>query len=220
MNMRFLGRAIKILVVLLLVAAVGAMALPVQLGMTGRSQYPTLPNGCEAVSAAAALSSLGAPVTAETFASQYLPKAAFGSGASPEDAYIGDPFGDGYYCYPRALTNGINSFLSTQQTRLKAHSHPFTTVSELALRLHIQKKPLIVWTTVDGKTATRNEAITWQVDGHDYHPYSNLHVVVLDGISGFRVHLVDSVNGDQWVSLFKFIPSYYSMGLRAISFTD
>lgn len=216
----FLWRAFKFLLVLLVIVCVAALAVPVQLGVTGRSQYPTLPNGCEAVAASAVLDYLGAPVTAETFAQQYLPKAAVGSGVSPDAAYIGDPFGDGYYCYPQALASGINSFLESQPTKLEAKTHPLTTVSEIALRLHLAKKPVIVWTTVDDKLAARDEASVWQIDGREYHPYKNLHAVVIDGVSGFRVHLVDSVNGERWMSLVKFIPLYYSMGLRAVTFTD
>lgn len=216
----FLWRAFKFLLVLLVIVCVAALAVPVQLGVTGRSQYPTLPNGCEAVAVSAALDYLGAPVTAETFAQQYLSKAAVGSGVSPDAAYIGDPFGDGYYCYPQALASGINSFLESQPTTLEAKTHPLTTVSEIALRLHLTKKPVIVWTTVDDKLAARDEASVWQIDGREYHPYKNLHAVVIDGVSGFRVHLVDSVNGERWMSLVKFIPLYYSMGLRAVTFTD
>ena len=133
----FLWRAFKFLLVLLVIVCVAALAVPVQLGVTGRSQYPTLPNGCEAVAASSALDYLGAPVTAETFAQQYLPKAAVGGGVSPDAAYIGDPFGDGYYCYPQALVSGINSFLDSQPTTLEAKTHPLTTASEIALRLHL-----------------------------------------------------------------------------------
>lgn len=216
----FLWRAFKFLLVLLVIVCVAALALPLELDVQGRSQYPSLPNGCEAVAASVALDYLGAPVTAETFAAQYLPKAAVGSGLSPQEVYLGDPFGDGYYCYPQALSVGINSFLESQPTTLQAHTHAFTTVSEIVLRLHLQKKPVIVWTTVDDKLAARDEASVWQIDGREYHPYKNLHAVVIDGVSGFRVHLVDSVNGERWMSLVKFIPLYYSMGLRAVTFTD
>lgn len=217
---RFLWRAFKIAIVLLIIAAVTALAVPVSLDVTGRSQYPSLPNGCESVAAAVSLNALGAPITAETFASQYLPTAAIGSGVSPADAYIGDPFGDGYYCYPEALTAGINAFLQTQNTSLKAKTHKLVSVSEIAMRLHLSKKPVIVWMTVDDEMADRDDAVVWQVNGRSYHPYNNLHAVVIDGISGFKVHLVDSINGDRWMPLTQFIPIYYSMGLRAVYFTD
>lgn len=217
---RFLWRAFKVAVVVLVIASVAALAVPVELNVEGRSQYPTLPNGCEAVAASSTLSHLGVPVTAETFAAQYLPKAAVGSGMSPKDVYIGDPFGDGYYCYPQALAAGINGFLEGQTTSLYAKTHRLTTVSEIALRLHLQKKPIIVWLTTDDKLARRNESVVWQVNGREYHPYTNLHAVVVDGVSGFRFHLVDSINGARWLPITKFLPVYYSMGLRAVYFTD
>ena len=84
----------------------------------------------------------------------------------------------------------------------------------------MSKKPLIVWVTVDDEMADRDDAVVWQVNGRSYHPYNNLHAVVIDGISGFKVHLVDSINGDRWMPLTQFIPIYYSMGLRAVYFTD
>lgn len=217
---RSLWRAFKIGVVVLVLASLVAMAVPVSLDVTGRSQYPSLPNGCESVAASVSLNALGLPITAKTFASQYLTKSAVGSGVSPEDAYIGDPFGDGYYCLPESLAEDINTYLDTQNTSLEANTHKLVSVSEIALRLHLSKKPIIVWSTVDDKLANRDDAVVWQVDGRSYHPYTNLHAVVIDGISGFKVHLVDSINGERWMSLFKFIPIYYSMGLRAVYFTD
>ena len=216
----FLWRAFKIALLLLLIACVSALALPLELNVQGRSQYPNLPNGCEAVSAAETLSYLGLAVTAESFASQYLTKAAIGSNTSPKEAYIGDPFGEGYYCYQQVLTDDINTYLESQQSTLRAKNHPLMTVSEIALRLHFTKKPLIVWTTVNDKMAERDDVYVWQLDGKEYHPYTNLHVVVIDGVKGFRLHLVDSVNGERWISVFKFLPTYYSMGLRSIYFTD
>lgn len=218
--LRKVWRIFKVAVVVLVIVCVAAVAIPVEVPVTGRSQYPSLPNGCEAVAASSSLAALGVPISAESFAGQYLPKTPVGSGVSPEDAYIGDPFGDGYYCYPQALCAGINSFLSTQNTSLQANTHKLVPFSEIALRLHLSKKPVIVWMTTDDHLAQRNEAVIWQVEGREYHPYSNLHAVVVNGISGLKVHLVDSINGERWVSLAKFLPVYYSMGLRAVYFTD
>ena len=171
---------------------------------------------------ASSLEAMGVPVTAESFADQYLPKAPVGSGVSPEEAYIGEPtsYNDGYYCLPPALALGINRFLDTQNTSLTAKTHRLTPFSEIALRLHLEKKPVIVWLTSDDKLAQRSETVVWQVAGREYHPYTNLHAVVVDGISGFKVHLVDSINGARWMPLTKFLPIYYSMGLRAVYFTD
>lgn len=215
---RWLVRLLKIALVVGVFAVVLALIIPVNLNLTEQYQYPTLPNGCEAVSASVALNGLGVPITAESFASQYLPKTAIGA-SSPNEAYQGDPFGDGYYCYPEPLVVGINNFLSTQNTSLEAKNHKLVSVSEIVLRLHA-KKPVIVWSTVNDQWAKRESAIVWQNGNREYHPYTNLHVMVVDGVEGGKVHLVDSVNGSRWMSLFKFIPLYYSMGLRAVYFTD
>lgn len=215
-------RVFKVAVVLLLIVCIAAAAVPLELNVAGRSQYPNLPNGCEAVAAAVSMEAMGVPVTAESFADQYLPKAPVGSGVSPEEAYIGEPtsYNDGYYCLPPALALGINRFLDTQNTSLTAKTHRLTPFSEIALRLHLEKKPVIVWLTSDDKLAQRSETVVWQVAGREYHPYTNLHAVVVDGVSGFKVHLVDSINGARWMPLTKFLPIYYSMGLRAVYFTD
>lgn len=215
---RLLWRLVKGLVVVWVVAVVLALIVPVELNYAEQYQYPSLPNGCEAVSASIALNGMGVPITAESFASQYLPKAAIGT-ANPSQAYQGDPFGNGYYCYPQPLVAGINSFLATQNTSLEAKTHKLVPVSELILRLHA-KKPVIVWATVDDKLGTREQSVVWQNGSREYHPYSNLHVMTIDGVKGLKVHLVDSVNGSRWMSLFKFVPIYYSMGLRAVYFTD
>ncbi len=215
---RFLWRFFKGAVAALVIVVLVSLMIPVELGYGEQHQYPTLPNGCEAVSASVALNGLGVPIPAETFASQYLPKAAIGT-TSPKDAYQGDPFGNGYYCYPQPLVTGINNFLAIQNTSLEAKTHKLVSVSEIVLRLHA-KKPVIVWLTVDDKLASRDRSVVWQTGARDYHPYKNLHVMVVDGVKGGKVHLVDSVNGSRWMSLAKFLPLYYSMGLRAVYFTD
>lgn len=215
---RFLWRLLKTAVVVGVLVVIAAMILPVEMHLTEQQQYPALPNGCEAVSASVALNGLGVPISAETFASQYLPKVPIGTG-SPSDAYQGDPFGDGYYCYPRALVTGINGFLATQSTSLQAKTHPLVPFSEVLIRLHF-KKPVIVWTTADDKLAARDPAVVWQNGFREHHPYMNLHVVVIDGVRGFQVHLVDSLNGSRWMPIHKFLPLYYSMGLRAVYFAD
>ncbi|MDO4281674.1 MAG: C39 family peptidase [Peptococcaceae bacterium] len=218
MMIKFFKRLILLVVLVWIAAIVYVLAVPVELNIQGRSQYPTLPNGCESVAASVAMSAQGVPITAETFAADYLPKAAAGT-ANPEDAYIGDPSSDsGYYCYPQALARGMNAFLSTQNTSLRAKTHKLVPLTEVLLRLHMNR-PVIVWTTVDDEKPARSESVVWNVNGEEIHPYTNLHAVVIDGIDDFQVHLVDSVNGDRWLPLTTFAPLYYQMGLRAVYFT-
>lgn len=215
---RFIVRCLKIGIALVLVATITFCFVPVQLSVQGQSQYPTLPNGCEAVSAAACLNYFEQYTSAESFAGDFLPKGPIGT-VHPKDAYVGEPSADGYYCFQKPLVQGINHFLDTNNTTLRAKSHPFVPFTEVAVRVHLQK-PVIVWTTVDGKMPTKDTSITWNIDGRNYTPYSNLHVVAVDGMKGLQVHLVDSVNGAHWVSLSEFLPVYYAMGMRAVYFTD
>lgn len=200
------------------IVVIGLAMTPVQLNTDWRSQYPTLPNGCEAVSAAICLNYFNEYITAETFASQYLPKAAVGT-ALPKDAYIGDPFSSGYYCYQLPLVHGINTFLSENGNTLAAHSHALTTVTEVALRVHAGK-PVICWITVDDRLPAKNAEVEWKIGSRSYKPYKNLHVVTVDGTDFWRLHLQDSVNGDRWIPIWKFLPEYYAMGMRAVYFSD
>lgn len=215
---RFIVRWIKGLLALLLMIAVLFSLTPVTLSIPEQSQYPSLPNGCESVSAAACLNYLGEYTAAETFASEFLPKGPIGT-VHPKKAYVGEPSAEGYYCFQKPLVQGINSFLSTRDTTVRAKSHPFVPFLEVALRVHF-KKPVIVWTTVDGKLPSKNSGVVWNINGRNYDPYDNLHVVVVDGIKGLQVHMVDSVNGAHWTSLIEFLPRYYAMGMRAVYFTD
>lgn len=207
------------LMVALVVAGAVALFVPVNYNLSEQSQYPNLPNGCESVSASVALSGKGLYVSAEDFAANYLPKADIGT-SDPNEAYQGDPFGSGYYCYQNAMATGINNFLATQNTSVEAKTHSLVSFSEVLLRLHADG-PVIVWGTVNDSTPYRNKTISWEgSDGNTYHPYENLHVMVIDGVQGGKIHLVDSISGARWVSAVKFIPIYYEMGLRAVFLTD
>lgn len=201
-----------------LIAAVVFAMTPSQLDTAWRSQYPDLPNGCESVSAAICMNYLGQYITAETFASQYLPKATIGS-ALPKDAYIGDPFGSGYYCYQMPLVRGINTAASDGAAGYSARSHALTTVTEVALRVH-GGRPVICWITADDHLPDRDPQVEWKVGGRSYTPYKNLHVVTVDGTGFMKLHIQDSINGSRWIPIWKFLPEYYAMGMRAVYFSD
>lgn len=217
----FLKRSLQgcvALFIALVVAGCVALFVPVEYNLTQQNQYPTLPDGCESVSASVALNGKGVYISAEDFAANYLPKAEFGT-ATPDEAYLGNPFGNGYYCYQKPLAEGINSFLATQNTTLKAKTHSLVPLSEVLLRLH-KDGPVIVWGTVDDEIGKRETNVSWTIDGQEYYAYYNLHVMVIDGVKGGKLHLVDSINGARWISVLDFLPTYYSMGLRAVFLVD
>ena len=85
------------------------------------SQLPTLPTGCESASAAMLLNYYGCTVTAEEFASYYLPTGDAPHtdengelvGCDPWEAFPGDPFSEtGWGCYSTVIERAMNEFLT------------------------------------------------------------------------------------------------------------
>lgn len=85
------------------------------------SQLPTLPTGCESASAAMLLNYYGCTVTAEEFASYYLPTGDAPHtdengeliGCDPWEEFPGDPFSEtGWGCYSTVIERAMNEFLT------------------------------------------------------------------------------------------------------------
>lgn len=85
------------------------------------SQLPTLPTGCESAGAAMLLNYYGCTVTAEEFASYYLPTGDAPHtdengeliGCDPWEAFPGDPFSEtGWGCYSTVIERAMNEFLT------------------------------------------------------------------------------------------------------------
>ena len=186
-------------------------------------QDPQLPNGCEVTSLAMALASAGWPVDKMDLYQDYLPKAGFyyqGSmryGPDPEDFYVGDAASrsGGWYCFEGPIAQAGNAWLTDCGSDLRAVS--VTGLSQGELDVYAGAGiPVVVWVTLD-YAAPRSSSSVWRLaDGTVYRPYSNLHCVLLTGLSGDRYQIADPINGMCTVDRDTFWGSFSAMGSRAV----
>lgn len=186
-------------------------------------QNPELPNGCEVTSLAMVLGSAGRPVDKRALYQNYLPKAGLyyqggvRYGPDPEDLYVGNAASrsGGWYCFEGPVVQAANGWLADHGSDIRA-----TTVSGLSQEeLDVYAKtgiPVIVWVTLD-YAAPRSSGNSWRLaDGTLYCPYSNLHCVVLTGVSEGQYQIADPINGSCTVSRDVFWSSFSAMGSRAV----
>lgn len=118
------------------------------------SQLPTLPTGCESASAAMLLNYYGCTVTAEEFASYYLPTGDAPHtdengeliGCDPWEAFPGDPFSEtGWGCYSTVIERAMNEFL----TNTGYHAERLSGVPLYRLKSYIDNNtPVMIWATI------------------------------------------------------------------------
>ncbi len=186
-------------------------------------QNPELPNGCEVTSLAMLLTSAGCPADKLTLYRDYLPKADFSYdgerryGPSPEKWYAGDAadLKGGWYCFEGPVIQAANNWLKDHKNASQAR--PVTGLSRTELDLYAQEGvPLAVWVTLDYATPQYSE-FSWTLeDGTEYHPYSNLHCVVLAGIEDGDYLIADPITGFTQVGKDLFWSTFSAMGSRAI----
>lgn len=207
---------VRLLALLIILGTIFVLR-PVQLEVPYESQLPTLPNGCEAVSLAMVSSYYMAPIDGASLVNNYLAKGPIGT-TDPHEAYVGDPYGDGYYAYQAVIARTAQAYFDDCHLPLKAKAPVVTDPWRLAF--HLQRgEPSLVWITVDDKNPRRDPNATWQLGDKSYSPYTNLHVAVLDGINWRSVHLSDPQNGAREMPLWLFLKNYILMGMRAVIVT-
>lgn len=186
-------------------------------------QDPELPNGCEVTSLAMVLASAGCPADKVTLYLDYLPKSDFSLidgqryGPSPEKWYVGDAadLTDGWYCFEGPVIQAANGWLEGRGSNLRAQSVTGLSRTELD-RCARDGIPLVVWVTLD-YAAPRYSDFFWTLeDGTEYHPYSNLHCVVLAGAEGGQYRIADPINGMTVIDKDTFWDSFSAMGCRAV----
>lgn len=186
-------------------------------------QNPQLPNGCEVTSLAMALASAGCPVDKMTLYQDYLPKAgvyyqeSLCYGSDPEDFYVGNAASrsGGWYCFEGPIVQAGNAWLAGCGNNLRAVS--VTGLSQGELDVYAEAGiPVVVWVTLN-YAAPQVGSSSWQLaDGTVYCPYSNLHCVVVTGLSGTRYQIADPINGMRTVGRDTFWDSFSAMGSRAV----
>lgn len=186
-------------------------------------QNPELPNGCEITSAAMVLTSAGCPADKLALYQDCLPKADFSYveaqryGPSPEKWYVGNAadLKGGWYCFEGPVVQAANQWLENHGNGLRARSLTGLTKAELD-RYAQEEVPLVVWVTL-GYAAPQQNEFSWTLeDGTVYHPYSNLHCVVLTGAEEGQYRVADPLAGFALVDKDLFWDSFSAMGCRAV----
>lgn len=186
-------------------------------------QNPELPNGCEVTSLAMLLDSAGRPIDKVELYRDYLPRVDFHSvdgvryGPDPEQYYAGDAASqtEGWYCFEDPIVQAANGWLDEPGSALRARA--LTGLSQTELDGYARSgTPLAVWVTLD-YAPPQYSSYTWLLeDGTEYHPYRNLHCVVLAGRSGDGYRIADPINGFQTVDRETFWASFSAMDSRAV----
>lgn len=211
---KFLKLVRRIILLFLLIIFIWLIS-PIKIDVPYISQYPSLPNGCEVISLEMVLRYYGYNVTGQSLSQLYLPKGSVGV-TDPREKYAGDPESeDGYYCYQKPLVVAANHFLRDQKSSYHAYAPKFLGWFRLSWHIH-RDEPVICWVTIDGNMPRKKNDVIWHVSGKEMKPYSNLHVVVVNGIKWWNIQLQDPIGGQKEVPITEFLKMYFGMGMRSI----
>ena len=193
-----------------------ALAVPVV------KQNPQLPHGCEITSLTAVLNYYGADVDKMTMTTSYLPKEPFKTvngkkyGPDPNVAYAGDPSENrGTYSFAAPIVKAAENYIAQAEMDLLAKDISGSTIDEIELHLELGI-PVITWVTLDLSKPRTNGG--WTITGtNTFHPmYTNLHAVVLVGIDGDTVEVMDPLKGIVQLNKQQFFDSYKALGEQAV----
>lgn len=79
-------------------------------------------------------------------------------------------------------------------------------------------KPVAVWATIDMEQPRLTEEFTWRISGsgEEYHPYANLHCLLLVGYDAQSYYLLDPLTGLRQEARVVFEGRWTAMGCRAM----
>ncbi|GEM_PF-7113590 len=178
-------------------------------------QEPELPTGCESVSLAMALNSLGFDVGKTEIADNYLPYA-----EEIEDitiAYIGDPYSyEGAGIYAPGLAVTANRYLHSQGSSYRAYNATGLELEELFQYL-VMDRPVCIWVTMYYDDVMETEASS-EFRGREYYWYWNEHCVMLAGYDMEEgvVGIQDPMLGEVWMDMDIVKDIYDTIGKMAI----
>ena len=193
-----------------------ALAVPIV------KQNPQLPHGCEITSLTAVLNYYGADVDKMTMATSYLPKEPFKMvngmkyGPDPNVAYAGDPSENhGTYSFAGPIVKAADNYMAQAGMDLQAKDISGSPIDEIELHLELGI-PVITWVTLDLSEPRTHGG--WTITGtNTFHPmYTNLHAVVLVGIDGDKVEVMDPLKGIAQLNKQQFFDSYKALGEQAV----
>lgn len=186
-------------------------------------QNPELPNGCEATSLAIVLNYLGFAADKTDIAQNYIPTVPIAlengvfTGGNPEEVYVGDAFGDGYYCYTSPVAIAANAYLRGHGSQLRAKQHNGIGEEKL-IELLSAGTPVVVWKTIDNLPPAYS-GFSWHLPNSSevYSPLSNVHVVVLIGYDADNFYFCDPLGISPEMPREKFMDIFTQMNSRALA---
>ena len=165
------------------------------------SQLPTLPTDCESASAAMLLNYYGCTVTAEEFASYYLPTGDAPHtdengeliGCDPWEAFPGDPFSEtGWGCYSTVIERAMNEFL----TNTGYHAERLSGVPLYRLKSYIDNNtPVMIWATICMEPPIESDIWTVPETGREITWVYPMHALVLTGYDENGYYFSDPLAG-------------------------
>lgn len=151
-----------------------------------------MPNGCEAVSLAIALSYYGYEIDPVELFEKYMKSGEYGE-ANPFYAYVGDPRDDtGYGCYAPCAVRCVNAYLEEIGSELRAYDVSGSTIEEICEYLW-DGIPVVIWGTLDMKTSP--VTARWNFGGNIINWYAKSHCVVARGVNKDNMFICDPMGG-------------------------
>jgi uncharacterized protein YvpB len=189
------------------------------------SQKPELLDGCEVSSLAMLLQYAGVNVDKMTLAKKVKKdttpivkdkKGDIKIWGNPHEGFVGDITGkrDGFAVYHKPLLELLEQYLPGRGVDLTGQ--PF----EELLRSIDNKKPVVVWSTIDFKLPDSYEE--WKNNGEEVKATFDEHAVLLVGYDHDSCYVNNPYTGkkNQQVKKEDFIKSWNSIGSQAISYKD
>ncbi|MED4014562.1 C39 family peptidase [Sutcliffiella cohnii] len=186
-------------------------------------QTPELPNGCEITSLTTILNYYGYGVSKTVMSDNYLPKKPFTFtdgkrfGPNPHQYYVGEPRSQhgGWYSFAPPIAEAGNMYLEEQGSTMRAIDITGTSKEDIIYFIN-KGIPVVVWTTLDLSPPRFNYNWFLQEDGQNYDAKTNLHVVVLNGFTDDKVHVMNPLIGQVTYDAEAFFRVYEQMGQHAI----
>ncbi|MFT4416554.1 C39 family peptidase [Fredinandcohnia humi] len=186
-------------------------------------QNPELPNGCEITSLTSVLNYHGYNVSKTVMSDDYLPKKPFTYksgkrfGPDPYQYYVGNPrlHPGGWYSYPPPIVQAANKYLGEQGSSIRAID--ISGSSREQILNHVKNgTPVLIWNTLDLGPPKANSHWYLQDTGKYYKAITNVHVVVLNGTIGDKVHVMNPLVGQVTYNADAFFKSYTQVGKHAV----
>jgi uncharacterized protein YvpB len=182
------------------------------------SQYPELPNGCEATATTMLLNWAGLDIN-KTDVANAIPSGPMPSemedgsyvGANPEDEFVGDAFSIGYGVFHKPIARLINQLLPDRALDLTGH-----TFDELLNSVQ-NGYPVIVWATEQMEVPYEKEA--WvDAAGNDVIWNEPEHALLLTGWDDDHAYMNDPITGEkETYNLWGFKTVWEAMGSQAVT---